>query len=502
MSKTKNTLRLGAARFIGVAVQFISVPIVWDVLGGDLLGACYFLIAISRWVSLIDIGYDIGIQRLMTRAFDSDDRERGFTLYRMHVLILLSHAAVGFGVFAALGQFVVVPNLPGDTAYGSLFLAGAVVFSSQYLYMSSMVYFQATRQFKYVAMANGSQFLISGLTGLGLTLWLRRPEAYLAGYSAGYGVVYLFNLYRGLGQARRAEGRQWFDKEAFKYCFGFGARLYPAKLCSVSMGTFDRILITSILGPAKLTGYTNAARYSEVASEALPLHQTLLPDLTKAHMEGKRNFAELVDRGSRITLMVGCGILFIPCAFGGPLLQIWLQDKYVPEMAIVMLVLGMFRAFESYSASLVMTMLASGAPKKITLVTLVTAALVLALTYPAIITYGVIGAASIRLLIALVLFVPVTWYIWRFVVPDISFWPWISKLAGTMGIAVVFSALGYWFCQTDRIVSTPWLALIVLPFFMVAFFYVVDLLQLASIPESIKARIRNFVPRGGGKAGA
>ena len=131
MSKTKNTLRLSAARAVGVVVQFVSVPIVWDALGGELLGVCYFLIAIGRWVSLIDIGYNEGAQRLMTRAFDSDDPAQGFTVYRMHALILLAHALVGFGIFAALGQFVVVPNLPADTAYGSLFLAGAVVFVSQ-----------------------------------------------------------------------------------------------------------------------------------------------------------------------------------------------------------------------------------------------------------------------------------------------------------------------------------------------------------------------------------
>ena len=40
MSKTRDTIRLGAARAIGIVVQLVSVPIVWDVLGADLLGVC------------------------------------------------------------------------------------------------------------------------------------------------------------------------------------------------------------------------------------------------------------------------------------------------------------------------------------------------------------------------------------------------------------------------------------------------------------------------------
>lgn len=57
MSKTKDTLRLGAARTVGIVVQLVSVPIVWDILGADLLGVCYFLIIVGRWVATLDNGF-------------------------------------------------------------------------------------------------------------------------------------------------------------------------------------------------------------------------------------------------------------------------------------------------------------------------------------------------------------------------------------------------------------------------------------------------------------
>ncbi|MCH7945132.1 MAG: oligosaccharide flippase family protein, partial [Armatimonadetes bacterium] len=394
MSKTTDTLRLGAARTVGIVVQLVSVPIVWDILGADLLGVCYFLIIVGRWVSLLDIGYGDGAQRLMTRAFDSDDGRKGFSVYQTHVVLLLVHAAVGFAVFALLGQFVEIPNLPNGTATGPLFLAGASVFAAQYLFQGTSVYFNARRQFKYLAVANGSQYLISGLLALGLTIWLRRPEAYLAGFAIGAGCVVLANLACGLMQARKVAERQIFDKEAFRYSFGFGARLYLTKLSSVTVGTIDRLAIMDVLGPGQLTAYTNAARIPEAASQTFPLNQTLLPDYTRAHMEGGKQFASQVERSTRISLMVGCGLILVPCAFGGPVLQLWLQEKFVPEMAIVMLLIGVFRAFEVFFSGIAQVFLAHGTPQRVTFLMMAHLLLVLLFIYPAVRIYGLVGVAA------------------------------------------------------------------------------------------------------------
>ncbi|MCH8977631.1 MAG: hypothetical protein IH945_00095 [Armatimonadetes bacterium] len=492
MSKTKDTLRLGAARILGIAVQLVSVPIVWDILGGEQFGICLFLIVVGRWVSLVDIGYGVGAQQLMTRALEAGDRAKAYTVFRTYLLLMLAHAAVGFGVFVALGRVPALTEQAGTALSGSVFVAAAALFVAQYLFAGTTFYYNASRQFSFLALVNGFQFLLSAVAALGLTLWLRTPEAYLAGFAVGYGTFFLVSLARVLSQSKGANGARWFDKEAFLYCFGFARRLYLTKVSSVTVGTLDRIAVMNVLGPAGLTPYSTAARIPDAATEALPLSQTLLPDFTKAHMEGGRRFAKLVEKSTRVALMAGCGLIFIPCAFGGPALQLWLSDKYVPEMAAVILLIGFLRAIETYFGGLGQAMLAHGVPHRLTWLTLITAALVLAFTFPVVRAWGIVGVAALRGVIYLVEFVPVTWYVWRTVVPEIAFLPWVGRLGGTLGVAGLFAVMGYLISGTPMVTERPWLALIAAPIAVAAFFYLVDLTRLAPVPDSVKKRVRKL----------
>jgi O-antigen/teichoic acid export membrane protein len=497
MSKTGNTLRLGIARGVGIAIQLVSVPIVWDVIGGELLGVCYFLILLGRWVSLIDIGFSDGSQRLMTRAFDSGDERQGYSVFYTYVSLLLLHALVGFGLFVVLSKFVALPELPRGVDPLPLFLVGAAMFVAQYLQQGLSFYFNARRQFVYLAVSNGVQFLVSGVLALTLTLWLRRPEAYLAGFAIGYGGVFFVSLLLALKQARDAKVRPTFDKEAFRYCLGFGAKLYLPRVGSVTVGTFDRIAIGKILGPAPLTAYTNAARMPEAASELLPLQQTLLPDLTKAHMEGDRQFEALSEKGTRIALMVGCGLIFIPSSFGSPVLQVWLQDKFVPEMAVIMLLMGLHRAFETFFNGLAQVIIAHGTPHRITMLASVNIVAVLALSYPAATTFGLIGIATMRVLVQAVQFVPSCWYVVRTTVPGLRLWPWIGKLTGILVLASVGAVGGFYASQTATFSDHPWMVLIAAPLVMGAFFFLVDRLGFAEVPDAIKRRLRRVLPAHG-----
>ncbi len=492
MSRTRHTVYLGLARVVGIAVQVLSIPIVWDILGEEKFGLCYFLIALGRWVSLVDIGYADGAQRLMTRAFDSDDKPAGFATFYTFLWLIIGHALVGFGLFVLLGAIVPLPSVVSAFVAWPLFIAGAGCFAAQYLQQNISVYFNASRQFNYLALANGSQFLVSGLVALFLTLIYKTPEAYLSGFAIGYGLVFLLHLMRSLLQARSAGAGPQFSKESFKSCFAFGAKLYLTKVSSVTIGTIDRIAITNVLGPAQLTPYANAARIPEAASEAIPLNQTLLPDYTRAAIKGGKEFAELVDYGSRISLMVGCGLIFVPSAFGAPVLQLWLQDKYVPEMGAIMVLIGLFRAFETYYGGLAQVLLAHGSPQKVALLTMINAALLLALTYPSVWLGGIVGVAVLRSAIHIVQLVPVTWYVQKSVVPEIAFSNWLGRLAGILGLAGVIAWLGYWSSHTALFASMPWLALLAAPVAMVAYFYLTDKWGLAPVPDGIKRRIRNL----------
>ena len=489
MSRTRHTVFLSAARIVGIAVQIVSVPIVLDAIGLAKYGACLFLIALTRWVGLIDLGFLDGSQRRMTLAFDAGDEAKGFSVWNTYRATLLAYAAIGLGVMALLALFVHIPDEGAGVEWHWLFAIAGAVFAAQYLFQGVSVYFNSRRQFPRLAVANGAQSLLSGLLALGLTVHYRTPQAYLAGFAIGNFVVACYNLGTIARQARGSKGL-FFDREVFGYTLKFGLKLYPTRIATVMTQTFDRIIITNVLGTQALTPYGVASRMPEAAQEALPINYPLMPDLTRAHAEGEASFAKSVDKDTRIALMVGCGLILVPCAFADPVLRLWLHDKFSPDMPWIMLAIGLYRALEMFYSSLALAMIAHGSPQRVLPFTLYNAAMLLLFVGPVAKFEGIVGVAALRVAIHVLQFAPLVVFTRRWIAPEIPLGRWLGGLLGTVGLAAAVAAGCVALWGTPLLTRHAWAALLIAPVAMSVFFFTVDRLGFAEVPSGVKRRVR------------
>lgn len=457
-------------------------------LGAAGFGACVFLIAVGRWVGLIDLGFHDGSQRLMTQAFDSGDSAKGFSVARTYVRLLLVHAAAGFLVFLLLSQVIHVPEFGRGVDMRGLFLAAGATFAGQYLFFGSCIYFNSRRQFGHLAVSSGVQTLVSAASALALTLWLRVPEAYLAGFAAGNALLAIYNFATASSQSSGVTGVRGFDRDAFGYSLRFGAKLYLTRVCAVVTATFDRILVTNALGAPAVTPYASAARIPEAAQEVLPINLPVLPEITRAQMEGPERFAESVQTNTVTVFAVSCAAILVPCAFAEPLLSVWLGDKYSPEMAWVMLLVGAHGALQMLYTGLAQAMIAHGSPERVLPFTLYNAVVLLALAYPSAVTFGIVGVAGLRLAIHLVQFVPILSFTRRTVVPNVDLGKWLGSLGGTLVVACFFAAGAVLTWQ----LPSPWISIALVPLFSALFLAVVHFSRLAPMPERVVRRFRGL----------
>jgi O-antigen/teichoic acid export membrane protein len=459
---------------LGIGVQLVSIPIVWDVLGDVRLGACLF-------------GFHDGTQRNMTNAFDAGESARGFTVWNTYRTLLLIHAVVGFALMLGLSF---VPALSHEVGPASMFLAAGVMFVGQYLFFGSTIYFNARRQFGYLAVTNGAQILLSSVLALVLTLITRRPEAYLAGFAIGNGAVALYSIGSVARQSRGTEGVNGFDREALRYAFDFGKKLYLTRVAAVVTSTFDRI-IAKPLGTANIAVYSTAARIPEAGQEVLPVNATVLPDLTKAHAAGPKEFARSVEKNTLTVFGVSCAAILVPCAFAEPVLLLWLGDKYRPEMAWIMVMLGVYAALQMFYTALAGAMIAHGSPQRVLPFTLYSAVALIALAYPCGMRYGIVGLAALRLAIQVAQFVPIIAFTQRTIAPEISLGGWLGRLSGVLALATLFAGGAY----ASWSLPSVWVPVALLPVASVAFLAVCHATGLSPLPESVLRRLRSLSQR-------
>jgi hypothetical protein len=190
--------------------------------------------------------------------------------------------------------------------------------------------------------------------------------------------------------------------------------------------------------------------------------------------------------------MAGLGLIFVPCAFAWPLLQLWLGEKATPAMAWVMVAIGLYRALETFFSSIALSMIAHGSPQRVFPFTLYNASALLLLMWPVAVAFGIVGVAVLRAAVHLAQFVPLMAFSRSWIAPEINLKRWLGRSLGALAAALVLAgtAVALW----GTLQSALWFSLILAPLFAAAFFWIVDRLGLVPVPESVKKRARWVFP--------
>jgi O-antigen/teichoic acid export membrane protein len=237
--------------------------------------------------------------------------------------------------------------------------------------------------------------------------------------------------------------------------------------------------------------YSTAARIPEAGQEVLPVNATVLPDLTKAHASGPVEFAKSVEKNTLTVFGVACAAILLPCAFAEPVLQVWLGDKYRPEMAWIMVMLGVYAALQMFYTALASAMIAHGSPQRVLPFTLYNAVVLMALAYPCAVRYGIVGLAALRLAIQVAQFVPIIAFTQRTIVPEIALGRWIGRLSGVLLAALAFGIAGY----ASWSLPSAWVSISLVPVISGAFLMFCHVSGISPLPDGVRRRLRGLVQR-------
>lgn len=489
MSKTRSTVYLSAAKFVGLAVGFFSVPLYQDWLGPLNYGAYLSIGAFLRYLVLLDVGLVPGATRLMIEAYIQNDRVRFWRLWWTNYFVMLGLTSLIMAISIGVGMFVKIADIPAGFTL-PLCIAFAVQFGAQLLMPCALMPFNARKQFGPMATLNAISVLFGAVGALVGSYWFRTPMALAYGFALGPITASIIAWFLAR-KARRAEsGKRAFEPGAIREFAAYGSKNYPNTLFSMLAGA-DKPVITTLLGSLGITHYALACKIPETLMDLLrTLADTMVPDLVAARSESVEKFSHEYARSTRIALIVGCALVFVPCAFGDALLHLWLRHQYFTGAAFVVMGIGFYRAMELYNTSLYAGVYAAGQPHRVTPFQAFNGLSTLLLTFPVVQYGGLVGVTLLNIGISSTQFVPQLLYLRKTIAPAIPIREHLSKMFGIIAICWAISAGGYLLTISPLFVGRAWLALLLAPLFSLVALVLCFGLNLAPIPGPILRRLK------------
>lgn len=462
MSKAKSTLYLSVARFFGLAISLISLPLYFGWLGKEVWGAILTLTLLNRFVSLVDFSLIDGSTREMTSGFAAGDAARAHRAWRTTLVV---GATVGLAtalIYWGLSLLIKIAEIQNVGGYSGLFLLAGVAFGLNYLATAYGSVFSSQRRFGEVAITNAVMNLVGAISSLTLVYFFRTPHVFFVGTIIG-SLATLGIAWQMQRKADRPAVEGWVDRECLDASLKYGAKMYVNKIAAAFANVADKLLTVPALGTEKLANYSAGGRIPETGFELLPINQVVLQDFIHAKEQGAQAFAQAFERSTRIALAVGCCLILVPCSLGEPVLRLWLKDQFVAEMAPVMLFIGFYRALEVYYGSIGSALYGFGVPQRAAPYTIYNAVATAALAYPVAKSYGIVGLALVNVGIHSLQFLPLTYQASKWLAPGIQLRQHFSKLAGILAVTLALAAAGWYTSQSDLLRTSPWLVLLLAP---------------------------------------
>ncbi|MBL8047042.1 MAG: oligosaccharide flippase family protein [Chthonomonas sp.] len=489
MSQSKNLFLVGGAKLLGLAVQFFTIRLFFDILGKTGFGVCSALVNLQRFVLLADLGLPESTNRQMAAAWASGDDQQGLRVWNTHKRIALVAGSLMVVIYGLLSLFYPLHQVElGTSRKVLLFLLAGIYTALTYGIYTYGSWFSSRRQFGPVATAALWMSVGGATLSAGLVWWLRSQEAYFIGFSTG-AALGLLSLYRRRRQELSSRSTPSFDPDVFKEAKRFGIRALANKLSGAIGNGADRIIIHQQLGEGAIGVYNVSARAPEAAADALPLYQIISPELVGAHAKGPEQFSRAIDSSLRTALLVGiCGIL-VPCAFGFGFLPYLLGRSFDATLPWVMAGIGAYRMFETLYSAVAVIIYANGNPEKIIPFTLWNGFATLFLSLPAVTWRGLEGIVIMNLGIMVLQFVPLLRMTLRTCAPDLPRRALLTTFALMIGVGTGIGLGAFEFARYAYGQGIGWVSLLTAPLFSGLTLLVLVKTKLAKAPEFLARRV-------------
>jgi len=274
-------------------------------------------------------------------------------------------------------------------------------------------------------------------------------------------------------------------KPILKLC----AQDYPNRASNYFASWGDKLVLGATSQLANLD-YRNASRLPDALREMLfPLAGTSLPSFSRDFHHSQEKFRENVLFSGATVFFAGCLLMVVPTGFAEPLLKLWLGDFAPGEGEIVMILMGVFQAFQLYLSVMGYAFFAAAKRQLFIPQTVGKAILSLVLTLPAYRLGGISGIALMNAALGLVQVIGL-WFLLRAIGFEVkATLSHATRILATLGVCLALVAGGSWISGMGLLTDFPVASLVFAPAFVLLAMCTVVQLGLARLPDRMARRI-------------
>jgi len=256
------------------------------------------------------------------------------------------------------------------------------------------------------------------------------------------------------------------------------------------------VLLGQAFSKEMVTHYSNSKRLPDGFSDLIgQLRQAVQSDLAKDHVAGDQQFANSVDRYSRIALGLSVCFLLVPSAFGAVILPLWFQDKAYQGGAVVMFGMALYRTFEQCFSTYGGAMSVALKPQYLIAPILWNGIATLCFTIPMAKWLGVEGLALMNVSIDVLQWLPLVWLMSKLIAPGLEIWAHLRKAASILAVGLGISLGSFFLMNTPYFQAHKLVGIALIPVMSFITGAIVFGLGMAPTPEAVVLRLRKIHPK-------
>jgi PST family polysaccharide transporter len=342
-----NTAWTGLANIWAIALAVVTLPILLHGLGPEAFGTWALLqtfSAITGWLSLVDLGVGTAATKAIAERTSLDD-DRGASMIVLNALACFAAVGIVCGLILAVAGPTLLPQLFRTPAKLHDALRFAVLlFAVQIL--ADLV-------------TEGAEACLEGVQRVDLSRGVdafRRTAvavstsavALAGGGLRGVGAASLAASVAGLVVSMIALAARLPARHGLRLSFSeirglvaYGRTVAVLRPLGVLHRTMDRIIVGAVLGPSAVALVEIATQVQNGADAMLSASSySVVPTSSwlRARADGE-SLRELLQTGTRYSLLVTLPIVALVAILAGPLIRLWVGSDYpaAPALAVVAL---------------------------------------------------------------------------------------------------------------------------------------------------------------------
>jgi O-antigen/teichoic acid export membrane protein len=495
MSRTRSSIVIFLTKALSLGLQLLAVRFYLENLGETLYGTYLFALTLAPYFNLLDVGIAPAAIKLMSEREALQDREGMLRLQRAMLAFQLVTACALIVIGTIL---LVVPAawLKLDTPTWDLrwiFVVVNATFVLTILANTLTALFQANRMFPQIALRDGLVSAIGAAASIAVVITTKSPLGLAITLCATAAVSVLTISWLTVRTFGTSAIIPAWHGPTIRDLYRFAAQLYlPSNIRAIAR-TLDKLLIPVGINITALAPYNVAYKIPwSLLGILSPSFAPVLPHLAREQALSIDRFSKEVDRLSRMLMGVSLALIVIPCAFGGPLLNLWLGPSAPASGEWMVLLLGISCGMELYGQTFGQAIVARAKPLLELPFNILEIILIGAMTVPVARTYGLVGVAA-GLAVISVIKVPVMVIYFRgAIMPSFPLRNHLLKAASALALGCLLAAGCFLLCRTPAFQQFPILALPAIPIAAIIAVALVYALGLCDVPDPLLNRLPAF----------